>query len=383
MPDQPGSACLVIADISGYTSYLAGVELDHAQDILADLMGTVVGSLRPTFRLAKLEGDAAFVYVMTETLDRSLLFDTVEATYFAFRRLLSDIAQASACDCNACMRMPSLDLKLVLHHGPVAQQRMAGQAELVGRDVIVVHRLLKNDIVEGLGLPAYALYSEACLQAAGIADPAALGLVRHEETYEHVGTVVGWVQDLHRAWAEETGRTVVELTPDTAVASIEMDFPAPPALVWEYVTSPVRRPKWQAGVEAVEEATPAGRRGVGTVNHCVHGKDAIVEEILDWRPPSYFTVRSTLPLPGGPKFTMTDRLEAVDGGTRITTSIGNPRSSRERAMLAELLDPMLWPMFKAGRGQLVDVLVEEMARRSGAPAEPEVPVAVGREPIRA
>ena len=31
-------ACLLIADISGYTSYLARTELDHAQDILADLM---------------------------------------------------------------------------------------------------------------------------------------------------------------------------------------------------------------------------------------------------------------------------------------------------------------------------------------------------------
>jgi hypothetical protein len=30
------SACLLRADISGYTGYLAGVEIDHAQDILAD-----------------------------------------------------------------------------------------------------------------------------------------------------------------------------------------------------------------------------------------------------------------------------------------------------------------------------------------------------------
>ncbi len=57
-------ACLAIADISGYTEYLAGVELEHAQDILADLVTTVVTALRPTFRLAKLEGDAAFVYVL-------------------------------------------------------------------------------------------------------------------------------------------------------------------------------------------------------------------------------------------------------------------------------------------------------------------------------
>ena len=47
MIGQPEPACLVIADISGYTGYLAGVELDHAQDILADLITTVVGGLRP------------------------------------------------------------------------------------------------------------------------------------------------------------------------------------------------------------------------------------------------------------------------------------------------------------------------------------------------
>ena len=51
--------CFLIADISGYTGYLADVELDHAQDILADLVGAVVTALRPNFRLAKLEGDAA------------------------------------------------------------------------------------------------------------------------------------------------------------------------------------------------------------------------------------------------------------------------------------------------------------------------------------
>ena len=65
MLNQPEPACLVIADISGYTGFLAGAELDHAQDILADLMGTVVGAFRPTFKLAKLEGDAAFVYAIT------------------------------------------------------------------------------------------------------------------------------------------------------------------------------------------------------------------------------------------------------------------------------------------------------------------------------
>jgi hypothetical protein len=70
---QPEPVSLLIADSSGYTRYLAGVELDHSQDILADLIGTVVTALRPTFRLAKLEGDAAFVFAPAAKLDGSLL----------------------------------------------------------------------------------------------------------------------------------------------------------------------------------------------------------------------------------------------------------------------------------------------------------------------
>ena len=93
---QPEPVCLLIADISGYTRYLAGVEIDHAQDILADLIGTVVSALRPTFRLAKLEGDAAFVFAPAGKLDGSLLLDVVERCYFGFRRRRRDVRQATA-----------------------------------------------------------------------------------------------------------------------------------------------------------------------------------------------------------------------------------------------------------------------------------------------
>ena len=67
-----------MADISGYTANLSGVELDHARDILADLIGAIVGGLRPAFRLAKLEGDAAFTFAIGETIDGSLLLDAIE-----------------------------------------------------------------------------------------------------------------------------------------------------------------------------------------------------------------------------------------------------------------------------------------------------------------
>ena len=379
MLNAPEPACLVIADISGYTSYLAGVELDHAQDILADLMDTVVGSLRPSFRLAKLEGDAAFMYAAAATIDGSALMDTVEQTYFAFRRRLRDIGQASTCDCNACMRMPSLDLKVLAHHGTVVRQRMAGREELVGSDVILAHRLLKNEVSERTGFGAYALYTDACLRVAGV-DPAASGLIDHRETYDHIGEVIGWVADLGAAWLAELARTRVAVDAEAAIVSVEYDLPAPPALAWDYLTSPARRPRWQAGVSEVIEQTAGGRRGVGTTNHCVHGKDAIVEEILDWRPPEYFTMRWQMPIPGAPKVRAMYLLDATNAGTHVTMRMERPRSTKDRVFLEQLL-PMLGPMFEAGIAALRPLLDEEMIRRvqeAQSSPEPDLPTSAAR-----
>lgn len=380
MFNAPEPACLVIADISGYTSYLAVVELDHAQDILTDLMDTVVSTFRPTFRLAKLEGDAAFVYAIAPTIDGSALQDSVERTYFAFQRRLRDIGQASTCDCNACIRMPSLDLKVVAHHGDIVRQRIAGREELAGRAVIEAHRLLKNDVDTALGMPAYALYSDACIAAMGIEDPAAAGLVAHRETYEHLGEITVWVRDLGAAWAAENERTRVFVEERDAIATYSVMLPGPPALAWEYDTSPARRPQWQHGVLRVEEAMTGGRRGVGTTNHCIHGKDAIVEEILDWRPFDYWTQRFQVPAPGVPKFTMTDIFEPVDGGTRLTIRVLRPRSTKDRKIFEEV-KPMLAEALEHGAAALIAVLADEVKRLAADAAdaaEPEVTVSKGR-----
>ena len=211
MLPKPELACFVIADISGYTSFLAGVELDHAQDIIADLMDTVVKGLRPPFRLAKFEGDAAFVYAVTAKVDGSMLQDTIKSAYFKFRRRLRDIKQASACECKACAAMGDLDFKFVSHHGEMVKQKMGGREELAGRDVILVHRLLKNTVSEKVGRRAYALYSDACIQTMGI-DPVAQGLVEHHESIDIIGDVKLWLRDLEAAWKKVNEEPRVEVT---------------------------------------------------------------------------------------------------------------------------------------------------------------------------
>lgn len=382
---RPEPACLAIADITGYTRFLAGAELDHAQDILADLMTTVVASLRPTLRLAKLEGDAVFVYAITETVDGAGLQDTIESSYFAFRRRLRDIRQASSCECNACVLVPNLDLKYVVHHGKVIRQRIRPSEELVGSDVIVVHRLLKNAVADATGISAYALYTDSCLAAMGMDDPSAAGMVRHEEAFEDVGPITAWIVDLHSAWAEEMKRSRIVVESADALAVHEATLDAPQSLVWEYITSPALRPIWQLGVEAVmRHAGPPGRRGIGTVNHCMHGNDVIIEEVVDWEPPHHVTYRTLVPIPGAPKLLNTFQLTDLgDDRTGLALRFARPRAKKDRAM-AEALVGELDEAIQADMAALRSALANAAAPTGLGMAEPELPRSLGRmvtEPI--
>lgn len=116
---------LVIADLTGYTAYLSGSEIEHAPAIAGDLLETIVGRLEPPFRLTKFEGDAAFLFVKDGRADASLLLDAIEAAYIAFRRRLRSIDQATSCDCNSCRLAPRLDLKVFVHHGAFVRGRIA------------------------------------------------------------------------------------------------------------------------------------------------------------------------------------------------------------------------------------------------------------------
>jgi uncharacterized protein YndB with AHSA1/START domain len=364
--------CFLIADISGYTSYLAGVEIDHAQDIIADLVGTVVTALRPAFRLAKLEGDAAFTYAPAEKVDGTILLDTIERCYFGFRRRRRDVRQATSCECNACVRIPDLNLKFVVHHGQALHHKMAGRDELMGSDVIVVHRLLKNGVEEWLDMSAYALITQACLDAMAV-DPVALGMTEITETYEHLGEVGAWVHDLERRWQAEDARARVRVTAADAAYSASISTAAPPQLAWEFVTQPGRRLGWQLGTtEILVSNAQGGRRGVGTTNHCMHGKDAVIEEILDWRPYDYLTEVTTMGTPMGlVKFVSTTEFEPTPAGTVVHFRFAPPKSAKERAIMREMM-PAMAGMFEHHGAALAAQLEAELGARAGA-GEPAPP----------
>ncbi len=189
------TGALLLADISGYTAFLQGVADAHralivdadepppAYAVLSHLLDTMLGAIAPTFRLAKFEGDAIFAVTDGDRPHGAAALDCLRACYASFRERLATAGSQWTCSCTACARIGDLDLKFVLHHGPYVAQPIAGQEELLGAEVNLVHRLLKNHVRELLGAVPYALVTDRAIETLAIPTE---GMVATDETYDDV-----------------------------------------------------------------------------------------------------------------------------------------------------------------------------------------------------
>ena len=198
--DAPaGERYLLLADISGYTGFMAGVEQAHGVDfsegipaaysVLGALLGTVVEGLEPDFSIVKLEGDAVFAAAAAASLDGQgdLVLEKLEAMYAAFVAGRTRAIPASDHLCTACPSVAHLDLKVVLHRGHSVRQTVGSGSDLLGPAVTVAHRLLKNTIRERIGFRPYLFLTDPAATALGLSQ---VGLA-HGEDYPDTGPIQG------------------------------------------------------------------------------------------------------------------------------------------------------------------------------------------------
>ncbi len=102
----------------------------------------------------------------------------------------------------------------------------------------------------------------------------------------------------------------------------------------------------------------------------MHGKDAVIEDILDWRPFGHITLTTLLPTPGAPKILMSYTFgERADGGTHFEVRFAKPRP-KELPFLEHI-----WPNVQAkftGEFEVVRALLEDEARTAGDKPLPPV-----------
>ena len=191
---------LLLADISGYTSFIARTEIEHAENVISPLLETIIGKLGDMLTFVKLEGDAVFAYVPENQVSScSAMLELLDQTYLIFRDSATDMHEHATCPCKACKAIPSLDLKFFVHHGEYVIQKVAGTIDLLGNDVTLIHRLAKNHVTESTGWNGYALFTGHCLEHM---QEDTRPFIRQAETYEHLGNVETYVMNMRSRYDE-------------------------------------------------------------------------------------------------------------------------------------------------------------------------------------
>ena len=191
---------LVLADLSGYTSFVAQTEIEHADVVISQMLEAIIEKLSSLLTIVKLEGDAVFAYVPDEKLsDCGIMLTLLDDTYRFFRDSANTLHKSATCGCNACKSIPMLDLKFFVHHGEYVVQKVAGIVDLMGNDVTLIHRLAKNSVTESTGWNGYVLFTGYCLERMQ-ADKKPF--VQQVETYEYLGNVETYIMDMHTRYHE-------------------------------------------------------------------------------------------------------------------------------------------------------------------------------------
>lgn len=125
--------------ISGYTSFIARTEIEHAENVISPLLETIIEKLGDVLTFVKLEGDAVFAYVPEEKVSScSAMLELLDHTYLIFRDSATYMHETATCPCKACKAIPTLDLKFFIHHGEYVIQKVAGTIDLLGNDVTLI-----------------------------------------------------------------------------------------------------------------------------------------------------------------------------------------------------------------------------------------------------
>lgn len=143
---SPQPALLFIPDISGFTEFVTNTEVQHSRHIIEELLETLLDTNEMGLEVSEIEGDAILFYRFGQAPTAAELLAQVQRMFIRFHAHLKKYETHRICNCGACRTANNLTLKFVAHYGDISLNTIKQHQKLFGRDVIVAHRLLKNDI---------------------------------------------------------------------------------------------------------------------------------------------------------------------------------------------------------------------------------------------
>jgi hypothetical protein len=179
---------LILFDISGYTKFMQAHKdrIVHAEQIVGELLSTVIDTATEPFIFYEFSGDAVSFYVESDESPAMArdIWEQVDGIFAAFRRRECELFDDNVDrPCKECKDCPRLKLKAILHHCDVVITTLHGLRKIAGPDVILAHKLLKNSVQAR----EYVIVTTEFYFVGGMMTP--MGALLQGEQYEGFGDI--------------------------------------------------------------------------------------------------------------------------------------------------------------------------------------------------
>jgi hypothetical protein len=258
-------ATILIPDISGFTEFVSNTELDHSSHIISELLNLIISANYSGFSLSEIEGDAVLFYKKGDIPSKHSLVKQCIDIFSKFHEQLKFMDRDVVCSCGACRSASSLSLKFIIHYGAIKEFRIADIVKASGVDMIIAHRLLKNNINSN----EYILLSSSCLDHLPDKDET-FGLKWNKsiEKYPALGDI-----KLEYADLEEIKKNIPPIPERKTYINheggdtIEIEIEAPIESVYQRMIDLDSIPDWMVGVYKIKR--DQGVERIGTKHVCM------------------------------------------------------------------------------------------------------------------
>lgn len=241
---------IFIPDISGYTKFVNETEINHSRMVMQELLEILIDSNQIGLELSEIEGDAILFYKLGVSPDMPEIYRQVEKMFCAFHRQLIMYDNRRFCQCRACLSAINLSLKIITHYGEFTGYNVKSYNKLIGKDIIVAHQLLKNDIEKH----EYWLVTDSMISE----NPPELKQWMHWDSstkQTEAGEIPFHYTQLGELKTElkPDPLPILEITDKVKVFSITEDFDTDIITLFHATGDFNYRHRWRAGVKEVEE----------------------------------------------------------------------------------------------------------------------------------
>lgn len=264
---------IFIPDISGFTRFVNETEIEHSRFIIEELLETIINSNQLGLQISEIEGDAILFYKFGDPPKVKELVEQVGRMFQEFHKQIRNYEYRRLCQCSACINAIDLTLKVVIHYGEFSSYKVKEFSKLLGKDIIVAHQLLKNDI----DTHEYMLLTDTIPAIDGLAN---LPSWVHWSTGKKItesGEVpfnYSMLTPLKETIAPDP---VPELEPKekTKMVSASREFDTDMINLLAVIGRTAERSAWQVGVKEVKQITDKIPQ-LGTRHQCLMDKGSVV-----------------------------------------------------------------------------------------------------------